>query len=51
MTVKELKEELDKYDDNLIVYVPMTMRNKYCAGLVGEAKTVISRGESLYIED
>lgn len=51
MTVKELKEELDKYDDSLIVYVPMTMRNKYCEGLVGEVKTVSSRGERLYLED
>lgn len=51
MTVKELKEELNKYDDNLIVEVPMTMRNQYCAGLVAEANKVWSRGDRLYIED
>lgn len=51
MTVKELKEELNKYDDNLVVYVPMRMRNQYCAGLIGEAKRVICSGGIVDIED
>ena len=53
MTVKELKEELEKYSEDLVIYVPMTARNKYCIGLVAEATRVrlCYGGERLYIED
>lgn len=51
MTVKELKEELEKYSEDLVIYVPKTARNKYCIGLVAEAIRVCHSGERLYIED
>ncbi len=53
MTVKELKEELEKYSEDLVIYVPKTARNQYCMGLVAEAIRVrlCYSGERLYIED
>lgn len=48
MTVKELKKELDKLPDNLIVYVPKTGCSM---ALVAEAIKVGSRNNKVYIED
>ena len=48
MTVKELKEELNKYDDNLIVYVPRMGCNM---ALIAEARSVRCSGGRLCIKD
>lgn len=48
MTIKELKKELDKFPDDLIVYVPKTGCSM---ALVAEAIKVESRNNKVYIED
>lgn len=48
MTVKELRERLEQFDDNFIVYVPKTGCSM---ALVAEAIKVESRNNKVYIED
>ena len=44
MTVRELKERLEQFDDNLIVMIPNTEWSPYNEAFPGIAATSVARG-------